>query len=92
MEDGDTRMRDHRDNWHIPERTHPHRSNSGLQAVPASRRRTNRESLKSFGFEWGRLKTGTPPRLIASIDFELQVERGTFRRELGDIHRFPFRF
>jgi tRNA uridine 5-carboxymethylaminomethyl modification enzyme len=36
------------------------------------------ESLKSFGFEWGRLKTGTPPRLDrASIDFSrFDVERG----------------
>jgi len=35
-------------------------------------------SLKSFGFEWGRLKTGTPPRLHRrSIDFSrFQVERG----------------
>jgi tRNA uridine 5-carboxymethylaminomethyl modification enzyme len=36
------------------------------------------ESLKSFGFEWGRLKTGTPPRLHRkSIDFSrFDVERG----------------
>jgi tRNA uridine 5-carboxymethylaminomethyl modification enzyme len=36
------------------------------------------DSLKSFGFTWGRLKTGTPPRLDRrSIDFSrFQVERG----------------
>ena len=36
------------------------------------------ESLKSFGFKWGRLKTGTPPRLDRrSIDFsKFEVERG----------------
>ena len=36
------------------------------------------ESIKAFGFRWGRLKTGTPPRLHRrSIDFgSLQVERG----------------
>ena len=36
------------------------------------------ESLKSFGFKWGRLKTGTPPRLDRrSIDFSrFEVERG----------------
>src|SRR6185503_7897913 len=51
------------------------------------------ESLKSFGFEWGRLKTGTPPRLDrASIDFSRQVERGTFQRELGDDPPVPFSF
>src|SRR5258708_238074 len=43
------------------------------------------ESLKSMNFEWGRLKTGTPPRLDrASIDFKRQVERGVFRLERGD--------
>ena len=43
------------------------------------------ESLKSIGFEWGRLKTGTPPRLDReSIDFQLQVERGVFQVERGD--------
>ena len=36
------------------------------------------ESLKGFGFRWGRLKTGTPPRLHRrSIDFSrFEVERG----------------
>ena len=36
------------------------------------------ESLKAFGFRWGRLKTGTPPRLHRrSIDFSrFDVERG----------------
>jgi tRNA uridine 5-carboxymethylaminomethyl modification enzyme len=43
------------------------------------------ESLKSMGFEWGRLKTGTPPRLDReSIDFERQVARGVFSVERGD--------
>src|SRR5262245_48991231 len=45
------------------------------------------ESLKSFGFEWGRLKTGTPPRLDRkSIDFS------QFAVEHGDRPPVPFSF
>ena len=45
------------------------------------------ESLKAFGFRWGRLKTGTPPRLDRrSIDFE------RFEPEYGDDPPVPFSF
>ena len=45
------------------------------------------ESLKSFGFRWGRLKTGTPPRLDRrSIDFSV------FDAEHGDDPAVPFSF
>jgi tRNA uridine 5-carboxymethylaminomethyl modification enzyme len=45
------------------------------------------DSLKSFGFEWGRLKTGTPPRLHRrSIDFS------GLREERGDDPPVPFSF
>ena len=51
------------------------------------------ESLKRCGFEWGRLKTGTPPRLDrASIDFDRQVARGAFIEERGDNPPVPFSF
>jgi len=51
------------------------------------------ESLKSFAFTWGRLKTGTPPRLDReSIDFERQVSAGVFARERGDAPPVPFSF
>jgi tRNA uridine 5-carboxymethylaminomethyl modification enzyme len=51
------------------------------------------ESLKSFGFEWGRLKTGTPPRLDReSIDFDRQVASGRFTVEYGDQPPVPFSF
>jgi tRNA uridine 5-carboxymethylaminomethyl modification enzyme len=51
------------------------------------------ESLKALGFEYGRLKTGTPPRLDRkSIDFDAQVQRGTFTRERGDDAPVPFSF
>jgi tRNA uridine 5-carboxymethylaminomethyl modification enzyme len=45
------------------------------------------ESLKSLGFRWGRLKTGTPPRLDRkSIDFS------AFQAEAGDTPPVPFSF
>jgi tRNA uridine 5-carboxymethylaminomethyl modification enzyme len=51
------------------------------------------ESLKSFGFEWGRLKTGTPPRLDRqSIDFAREVSAGTMAVERGDTPPVPFSF
>ena len=51
------------------------------------------ESIKSLGFKWGRLKTGTPPRLARkSIDFEEGVNRGVFHVEHGDPDPIPFSF
>jgi tRNA uridine 5-carboxymethylaminomethyl modification enzyme len=51
------------------------------------------ESLKSFGFTWGRLKTGTPPRLHRdTIDFDRAVADGQFRIEPGDNPPVPFSF
>ena len=45
------------------------------------------ESLKSFGFAWGRLKTGTPPRLDRrSLDFS------RFKEDPGDDPPVPFSF
>ena len=51
------------------------------------------ESLKAVGFKWGRLKTGTPPRLDrASIDFGRQVANGNFHVERGDEPPIAFSF
>jgi tRNA uridine 5-carboxymethylaminomethyl modification enzyme len=58
---------------------------SGRAGEPPSRELA--ESLKSFGFSCGRLKTGTPPRLHRrSIDFSL------FEQQLGDSPPVPFSF
>ena len=70
----------------------------GPEQLPAGRTdeppsRDLAESLKGFGFDWGRLKTGTPPRLDrATIDFERQVARGVFAAEPGDEPAVPFSF
>jgi tRNA uridine 5-carboxymethylaminomethyl modification enzyme len=49
------------------------------------------ESIKSLGFRWGRLKTGTPPRLARkSINFDEGVHRGVFHVEHGDPEPIPF--
>jgi tRNA uridine 5-carboxymethylaminomethyl modification enzyme len=51
------------------------------------------ESIKGLGFRWGRLKTGTPPRLAkTSIDFDEGVRRGVFHVEHGDSEPIPFSF
>lgn len=51
------------------------------------------DSIASFGFETGRLKTGTPPRLHRkSIDFERCVAAGVFVEEAGDTSPVPFSF
>ena len=63
----------------------PEQRPSGRAGEPPSRDLA--ESLKAFGFRWGRLKTGTPPRLDRrSIDFT------RFEVEHGDDPPVPFSF
>lgn len=51
------------------------------------------ESIRRLGFEVGRLKTGTPPRLDRrTIDFAGGVAAGLFGEEPGDPHPTPFSF
>lgn len=51
------------------------------------------DSIKSFGFDVGRLKTGTPPRLHReTIDFDGAVKAGVFVEECGDAAPVPFSF
>lgn len=51
------------------------------------------ESIKGVGFRWGRLKTGTPPRLDRqSIDFDSGERLGLFHVEHGDAAPVPFSF
>src|SRR5688572_2644812 len=64
---------------------------AGRYGEPPSR--TLAESLKAFGFECGRLKTGTPPRLHRnSIDFDGAVKAGIFAEEPGDAAPTAFSF
>lgn len=66
---------------HIGEEQRP----AGRAGEPPSRDLA--ESLKGLGFQWGRLKTGTPPRLDRrSIDFS------RFQAEHGDDPPIPFSF
>jgi tRNA uridine 5-carboxymethylaminomethyl modification enzyme len=72
---------------HIGPEQHP----AGRLGEPADCRLG--ESLKALGLRWGRLKTGTPPRLSAqSIDFEQGVRAGNFHIERGDSPIVPFSF
>jgi tRNA uridine 5-carboxymethylaminomethyl modification enzyme len=64
---------------------------AGRHGEPPSRELA--ESIRSFGFEAGRLKTGTPPRLHRdSIDFDGAVRAGVFAEECGDAVPVPFSF
>jgi tRNA uridine 5-carboxymethylaminomethyl modification enzyme len=72
---------------HIGPEQHP----AGRAGEPASCELAR--SLKGIGFEHGRLKTGTPPRLDRdSIDFDGEVRRGAFAIERGDEPPVPFSF
>jgi tRNA uridine 5-carboxymethylaminomethyl modification enzyme len=72
---------------HIGPEQHP----AGRVGEPPSRELA--DSLKALGFERGRLKTGTPPRLDRnSIDFEQCVSDGRFIIERGDDPAVPFSF
>jgi tRNA uridine 5-carboxymethylaminomethyl modification enzyme len=64
---------------------------AGRHGEPPSREMA--ESIRAAGFEVGRLKTGTPPRLHRrSINFTGCVERGVFVEERGDDIPVPFSF
>jgi tRNA uridine 5-carboxymethylaminomethyl modification enzyme len=64
---------------------------AGRHGEPPSRELA--ESIRSVGFEMGRLKTGTPPRLDRkSIDFNARVHDGLFVEEPGDSVPVPFSF
>jgi tRNA uridine 5-carboxymethylaminomethyl modification enzyme len=66
---------------HIGEEQQP----AGRAGEPPSRDLA--DSLKGFGFRWGRLKTGTPPRLDRkSIDFS------RFQAQHGDDPPVPFSY
>jgi len=71
--------------------TGPEQRPAGRANEPPSRELA--QSLKSFGFIWGRLKTGTPPRLDRhSIDFVRCASDGRFVIEPGDHPIVPFSF
>src|SRR5262245_14810602 len=69
----------------------PEQRPAGRHGEPPSRELA--ESIRAFGFQMGRLKTGTPPRLHrSSIDFESSVRAGHFVDEPGDDRPVPFSF
>jgi len=64
---------------------------AGRHGEPPSRALAG--SIRGFGFEMGRLKTGTPPRLDRkTIDFEACVRSGLFVEESGDRIPVPFSY
>jgi tRNA uridine 5-carboxymethylaminomethyl modification enzyme len=69
----------------------PEQYPAGRAGEPPSRELA--ASLKALGFECGRLKTGTPPRLDReTIDFDRAVGDGRFAVERGDLPPVPFSF
>ena len=69
----------------------PEQRPAGRHGEPPSRELS--DSIRSFGFEMGRLKTGTPPRLDRkSIDFDARAGDGVFAEEPGDAVPVPFSF
>src|SRR5882672_6252239 len=69
----------------------PEQRPAGRHGEPPSRDLS--DSIRSFGFEMGRLKTGTPPRLDRkSIDFDARLRDGVFAEEPGDAVPVPFSF
>ena len=64
---------------------------AGRHGEPPSRELA--ESIRDLGFQMGRLKTGTPPRLDRqSIDFNECVRSGVFVEEPGDRIPIPFSY
>jgi tRNA uridine 5-carboxymethylaminomethyl modification enzyme len=69
----------------------PEQRPAGRHGEPPSR--SLAESLRACGFDCGRLKTGTPPRLHrGSIDFDRAVQEGYFVEERGDAETTAFSF
>jgi tRNA uridine 5-carboxymethylaminomethyl modification enzyme len=69
----------------------PEQRPAGRHGEPPARELA--ESIRAVGFEMGRLKTGTPPRLDRrSIDFEGATRAGVFVEETGDALPTPFSF
>jgi tRNA uridine 5-carboxymethylaminomethyl modification enzyme len=69
----------------------PEQRPAGRHGEPPSEKLS--ESIRSFGVDMGRLKTGTPPRLDRkSIDFDARVDEGVFAEERGDQVPVPFSF
>jgi tRNA uridine 5-carboxymethylaminomethyl modification enzyme len=67
------------------------RTEAGRFGEPPSRALA--ESLRHLGFRWGRLKTGTPPRLDRrSLDLDRAVAAGEMERQEGDAQPVPFSF
>ncbi len=69
----------------------PERRPAGRHGEPPSRELA--DSIRQMGFDVGRLKTGTPPRLSArSIDFAAGTSSGAFVEERGDEAPVAFSF